>query len=83
MVSSVACPAGHAGPWRYVEAIEVWREVIELHADLVTVNSRWHTGEGYNDGVEGSAYLLCWADLGGGYCAERVELPQDLEVEWD
>lgn len=84
MTAQLVCPSGHEGPWRYVEAIEVWREVRSAATDSLTVDSQWHTGEGYDDGVAGSAYLLCWAtDSTGHHCAERVELPADAEIYWD
>jgi len=83
MPIELSCPDGHSGPWRFVEAIEVWRDVMAAGPDGLVVSSQWHTGEGYDDGVEGSAYLLCWADLGGSRCAESVELPEDIPIEWD
>lgn len=74
----VVCPNGCSSPrWRYVEAIEVWREVLEVTPASLTVNSYWQTGDGYNDGLEGSAYLQCWD------CAEQVPLPAGVELEWD
>ena len=81
------CPLGHYGPWRYVEAIEVWRKVVGLtEAGKLLIASEWRTGEGYNDGVDGSGYLECWAGHGTD-CVERVELPQgfdeDTDIEWD
>lgn len=78
------CPAGHNGPWRYVEAIEVWREVLEATPGLLRVNSYWQTGEGFNEGVEDSGYLLCWARMeGGGHCVERVELAEGIDIDWE
>lgn len=49
----------------------------------LVVNSTWHTGPGFNDGLAGTAYLLCWAADDEGHCAERVELPPDAEITWD
>ena len=80
------CPAGHNGPWRYVEAIEVWREVLEATPGLLRVNSYWQTGEGFNEGVEDSGYLLCWAQVGDDpphpHCVERVELAKGIDIDW-
>ena len=74
----VVCPNGCSSPrWRYVEAIEVWRDVLGVMPASPTVNSYWQTGDGYNDGLEGSAYLQCWD------CAARVPLPPGVELEWD
>lgn len=82
--AQLVCQSGHEGPWLYVEAIEVWREVRSVTAGSLTVDSQWHTGDGYDDGVEGSAYLLCWAtDSNGYHCANRVELPADAVIDWD
>lgn len=84
MAAKLVCPSGHEGPWRYVEAIEVWREVRGLATDRLTVDSRWNTGEGYDDGIAGSAYLMCWAaDSTGHHCAERTELPTGIVIDWD
>lgn len=77
------CYHGHAGPWRHVEHIEVWREVVEVTDDAFVVDSEWHTGDGYNDGVPGSAYLMCWASVPGGHCAEQVTLPFGTVIYWD
>jgi len=78
------CPRGHSGPWRYVESIEVWREVMEAKSGLLRVAPEWHTGEGYDEGVPGTAYLLCWAGMeGGGRCVERVELPDATAIAWE
>lgn len=79
----LTCPKGHTGPWRYVEAIEVWRDVESVGDDGIKVNAHWQTGEGYDTGVPGSAYLLCWATEGGVHsCLERVELPEGVEAEF-
>ena len=75
------CPEGHNGPWRYVEAIEVWREVLEAAPGLLRVNSYWQTGDG--NSVEDSGYLLCWAEVGDDRCMERVELDEDIEIDWE
>ena len=76
------CPKGHTGPWRYVEAIEVFREVEGGAGKDIKVQARWETGEGYDTGIPGSAYLLCCADGTLGRCIERVELPNDAQVEF-
>ncbi len=78
----VRCASGHGGPWRYVEAIEVWREVLDTPGNALRVESRWQTGEGFNEGIEGSAYLMCCAPAEAGFCAERVEVPEDIEIDW-
>ena len=76
------CVRGHAGPWRHVEMIEVWREVLEVTDDAFVVDSEWRTGEGYNDGVPGSSYLLCWASVPGGRCVDQVSLPFGTIIDW-
>jgi hypothetical protein len=83
VMPELVCPDGHTGPWRYVEAIEVWREVLDVTETGLVINSYWQTGEGYNDGVPGSGYLQCWAAVdGGGKCVEEVPLP-DVDIEWE
>ncbi len=60
---------GHAGPWRYVETIEVWRKVLEVTDDEFVVEYEWHDDD---DIVPDSSYLVCWASVPGGYCSDRV-----------
>lgn len=77
------CPAGHTGPFRYVEAIEVWREVQTATTDEVVVLADWQTGEGYNEGVPDSGYLMCWAHAeGGGHCVQQFPVPDGVEPEF-
>ena len=74
----VVRPNGCSSPrWRYVEAIEVLRDVLEVTPTSLTVNSYWQTGDGYNDGLEGSAFLQC------GDCAAQVPVPCGVELECD
>lgn len=61
----------------------MWRSILNVEPDGLTVESQWHTGEGYDDGIEGRAYLLCWAALDGARCVERVEIPEDTDINWD
>jgi len=75
------CPNGHSGPWRWVEAIEVWREVVVVEGSRLQVNAHWATGEGYHDGIPGSGYLECRAHSDGGYCAEPIQVPSGFEFE--
>lgn len=82
MASELRCPKAHTGPWRFVEAIEVWRDVTVHSDDTFVVNCEWNTAEGYNDGIDGTAYLLCWATDDDGHCAETVELPEDATITW-
>jgi hypothetical protein len=78
------CRSGHSGPWRYVEQIEVWRTVSAVGPKGITVNPHWETGEGYNDGVDGTAYLLCWArENDGSRCVCSVEITAGTPVSWD
>lgn len=76
------CPKGHEGPWRYVEAIEIYRDVAAAGADFLEVNEIWETDEGYNEGVPGSAYLECLGSDGGSRCLERVPVPDETQIEW-
>jgi hypothetical protein len=76
------CRSGHGGPWRYVEQIEVWREVLVVESSGLVVAPEWHTGEGFNEGVPGTGYLLCWHRTPHGKCAERVEIPEGFDIEW-
>ena len=80
MVVEWKCPEGHDGPWRYVEAIEVFREVVGTSADRLVVNGRWETDEGYNEGVPGSKYLECRGDNSG--CLKRVPVPDTIQIDW-
>lgn len=82
-MEQLACPEGHHGPWRYVEAIEVWRDVIDDEPEGLTIASEWHTGNGFAEGIPGTAYLLCWASLdNGGHCVERIDLPDGIDITW-
>ena len=81
-MGELRCPAGHSGPFRYVEAIEVWRNVDSVDGSVVTVHGLWRTGEGYNDGIEGSECFECHADVGGADCGERIPLAGDIRLVW-
>ena len=82
--ANLVCPRGHGGQYRYVEAVEMWRQVLDVKPGHLVVSSQSQTGEGYNDGIEGTAYLECRAGMeGGGYCVERVELPDTIAIDWD
>ena len=82
-----SCPMGHTGPWRYVEAVEaveVLREVHGIAGARLVVDARWSTGEGFDEGLPGTGYLLCWyTEPGGAHCAEKVELPPGVPIDWD
>ena len=78
----VRCPRGHEGPWRYVEQIEVWRKVLASEPGTLRVASRWDTGDGFNEGVPGSAYLLCCAQTEHGLCSEEVAIPSGTSIDW-
>lgn len=77
------CAAGHEQEWLYVEAIEVTRRVISATSKKLLIDSEWKIGEGFNDGLPDSAYLLCQAEIGGGLCVLRVEIPPSIVLEWD
>lgn len=78
------CQYGHTGPWRYVEAIEVWRDVRDIQSGVIEIDSEWHTGDGYDGGIPGTAYLLCWAAIDhGARCADHVQIPPDAPVDFD
>jgi hypothetical protein len=84
----VTCPNGHPGPWRYVEAIEVWRDAVEVQTPdgqerALVVSSQWNSGDCYDDGVPDTGYLECHHSDDGIRCVERVELPAGLRVVWD
>jgi len=83
MVSDLRCAAGHGGAWLYIEAIEISRRVLETTSDKLLIDAEWRTGEGFNDGLPDSAYLLCQTEIDGGLCVRRVEIPQSLVLEWD
>lgn len=78
----VRCPKGHAGPFWYVEAIEVWRKVKIVTDDQLEVEAAYQTGEGFDDGIPNSAYLLCRAPESDGLCVEEIQLPEDTDIRW-
>ena len=73
--AALECPSGQAGPWRYVEQIEVWREVLSATEQGLVIDSEWYSGEGFNEGVPGTGYLLCWYRAPEGRCGERAARP--------
>lgn len=77
------CPAGHRGPWRHVEQIEVHRAVGNLCGRVLPVSGLYETGEGYDDGIPETAYLECRHELEpSGLCLERLPIPHDIDIEW-
>jgi len=79
----IRCPKGHDGPFRYVEAIEILREVVSISANMIVVNERWAHADGFPNSIEGADYLLCWwRHDGGGYCGKEVPIPPDFQIDW-
>lgn len=76
--TGLRCPDGHSGPFRYVEAIEVWRNVVTASKSELQVDAYWQTGDGYWDGVTGSEYLQCHHDT----CLEKFPLPDGAVIDW-
>ena len=60
----------------------MWREVQTATTDEVAVAARWQTGEGYNEGVPDSGYLMCWARVTGGRCVQQFPVPDGVEPEF-
>jgi len=83
MSKPITCPKGHPGPFRYVEAIEVWREVTSANSQRIRIHGEWRTGEGFNEGLPGSDYLLCRAPVGEGICGEEFPIPDGVELEFE
>lgn len=79
---TLRCPEGHEGPFWFVEAIEVHREVRSDDGTTLCVDAAWSTGDGFDEGVEGSQYLLCRHRGQSGVCAERTEVPSDRVISW-
>lgn len=79
-VDEVRCPAGHLGPFRYVEKIECWRSVKGLEDGKLVVHGEYHT-EGYDEGV-GDGELECRHEGRGETCMERFPVPLTVEIEW-
>lgn len=77
------CPAGHNGPFLYVEAIEVWRDVLSFSQDKIVIAAPWQTGEGYDDGLPGSGYLLCVAEAEHGHCNQKVPLQEGVQLYFE
>ena len=71
----ITCPAGHRGPFLFVEAIEVMRRVLEVRDDGLVVEAAWRTDEVGNEGMPGTQYLLCDADDGVGRCVQQFAAP--------
>ena len=59
MAEQLRCPAGHPGPFWYVEALEVHRGVAIATTTELVVEAPWETGEGFDEGLPGTGYLLC------------------------
>lgn len=74
----IRCPRGHHGPFRYVEAIEVWRNVVESSATSLRIHGLWQTGDGYWERQDGSEYLECHYD----YCLLSFPLPSGIQIDW-
>lgn len=71
--------------FRYVEAIECHRSVVGISAGSVQVESRYETGEGYDHGLEGSAYFECHGPDGhGSPCLHRMPIPEFVQkkIDW-
>jgi len=67
-------PAQHAEPFRYLEDIVCWREAVLDDAAALTVQSRYQTGEGYDDGA--SPRIEC------GNCLAEFPLPAEADIKW-
>jgi hypothetical protein len=84
--SSIRCPHGHAGPFRYVEKIECWRDVVLAVGGRLKVDGLYHTDEGYDE-VGTDAYLECRFEEAGERlvdpCLLRFPVPVPGEqIEW-
>lgn len=81
--TTLKCPSGHRGPWRYVEQIEAYRAVGGLQNNVLSVSGRYDSGEGYDDGIPGTAYLECrFEEDPCRLCLERLAIPAEIEIEW-
>lgn len=79
----LSCPQGHQGPWRFVETVEVQRDVTHVDYLSLNVDSTWLTGTEFEDVVPGSAYLLCWFGTDEQRCCETVDIWEDTNIVWD
>jgi len=78
-----SCPHGHRGPWRFVEALEVQRDVTHIGPSGIDVNSTWLIGTEFEDVIPGSGYLLCWFGTDEERCCENVDISEDTNIMWD
>ncbi len=83
----IVCPEcgndGTHGDIRYVESIECFRRVLGVNGGVVQVESRYQSGEGYDDGHD--PYFECHgSEVAGGWCGRRWPVPQAVEdtIEW-
>jgi hypothetical protein len=83
----IVCPEcgndGTHGDIRYVESIECYRKVLGVKGGLVQVESRYRSGEGYDDGQD--PYFECHgSEVAGGWCGHRWPVPQTVAetIDW-
>lgn len=85
MTTELRCPLGHPGPFWYVEAIEVHRAVTTATTNRIVVEAPWETGEGFDEGMPDSGYLLCrWRGEDGidPVYVEQLDLPPGVDPEF-
>ena len=68
------CPNCQCRKFKYIEDIQNARDVIGIEGDLLTVDSFYTTGEGYDDGENGR--LMCTE------CCDEFAMPDNLEVNF-
>lgn len=86
-IGKIMCPKcknDDSTKFRYVEQIEAHRQVTGISGGVVLVESRYATGEGYDDGIPGTEYFECHnLDDRGHECLHRIPVPEFVKAKID
>jgi hypothetical protein len=72
------CPAGHEGPFAYVETVEAWRNVGDFDGETLSIS----TSETHTDGDGTGAHLLCLHHVPGQTCDATFPIPDGITIDY-